>query len=123
MAHLDYREKGGYSLLELQFYQADGSSRLALVYTGTEDNEEFVGEEPLAQIAKTIAESRGPSGPNIDYLMNLVIAMRDIAPDHPDEHLLALETQVRALQEAATPATAAAPVEVIEVEPTDTRTQ
>ena len=45
----------------------------ALVYRATEENEEYLGERPLPDIAQQIFESVGPSGANKEYLYQLRI--------------------------------------------------
>ncbi|KAK1229918.1 hypothetical protein PQX77_007017 [Marasmius sp. AFHP31] len=58
-----------------------------------------VGSEHLDTLSHTIWKSVGPSGPNKEYLYNLVKAVRQLAPESHDSHLYALETRVRALDE------------------------
>jgi cation transport protein ChaC len=64
-----------------------------LVYIATEDNAAFLGPAPTAEIARQIAESVGPSGPNRDYLLHLAEALRDLG-DH-DSHVFEIETHLR----------------------------
>ena len=45
--------------------------------------------------AKQVVNSRGPSGCNTEYMLNLATSMREIAPLVPDEHLYSLESKVR----------------------------
>lgn len=66
-------------------------------YVGRNDNPSFIGSEPLDALARKIWESVGPSGPNKEYLYNLVRAVRKLAPESHDSHLYALETRVRVL--------------------------
>ncbi|KAI8620986.1 ChaC, cation transport regulator 2, partial [Chytriomyces sp. MP71] len=96
IAHLDHREKNGYSSLRTTVFNAiDKPFATATVYIGTTDNAAFVGPAPLPSIAKTIVHNVGPSGRNIDYFINLCHAVRVISANHPDHHLLALEASVR----------------------------
>ena len=97
MAYLDHREKGGYTTHEVTFYpQTKGvSSFTVLVYIGTELNPNYLGPAPLDAIAKQVVNSRGPSGCNTEYMLNLATSMREIAPLVPDEHLYSLESKVR----------------------------
>jgi len=97
--HLDYREKGGFTRSSTTFYPQDcGRSPLDItVYVAIEGNVNYLGPAPVHVIARTIAFTRGPSGPNVDYLFNLCEAMRKIAPEIEDEHLTELESAVRHL--------------------------
>ena len=101
MGHLDYREKCGY---RMQLVAVQGPAFAApvraIVYTGTPESEEWLGDGPLDQLAAQIATSHGPSGRNCDYLFHLADAMRHIAPHHTDSHLLELEARVRTLLQA-----------------------
>ena len=97
MAYLDHREKGGYTTHEVTFHpQTKGvSSFTVLVYIGTELNPNYLGPAPLDAIAKQVVNSRGPSGCNTEYMLNLATSMREIAPLVSDEHLYSLESKVR----------------------------
>eukprot|EP00795_Rhopilema_esculentum_P011465 gene11465-21674_t len=95
MAYLNHREKGGYSLHSVDFHPKEaGLLRFPVyVYIATEDNEEFLGDAPPAEIAKQIATSVGPSGYNSEYLLELAKAVRKMGVQ--DEHLFDLEKRVR----------------------------
>ncbi|KAJ3025017.1 UNVERIFIED_CONTAM: hypothetical protein HDU68_007565 [Siphonaria sp. JEL0065] len=98
VAHLDHREKNGYSSLTVDVFE--GQDRFlanAHVYIGTTDNEAFLGPVPCNQLAQQIVVSHGPSGRNIDYFLNLCMAVRVISANHPESHLLILEESVRKL--------------------------
>ncbi|KAF9073935.1 ChaC-like protein [Rhodocollybia butyracea] len=69
-------------------------------YVGRNDNPSFIGSEPLDDLAHTIWKSVGPSGPNKEYLYKLAEAVRKLAPESHDSHLYALETRIRALDQA-----------------------
>ncbi|XP_063430384.1 putative glutathione-specific gamma-glutamylcyclotransferase 2 isoform X2 [Mytilus trossulus] len=96
-AHLDFREKNGYTQTEVLFYPSEEKeSPIHLkIYIGTSDNEEYLGPAPIEDIAKQIYDSVGPSGKNIDYLLNLANAVRQLFPDETDEHLFELEKSVK----------------------------
>eukprot|EP00049_Salpingoeca_infusionum_P008100 m.131212 g.131212 ORF g.131212 m.131212 type:complete len:184 (+) comp13914_c0_seq8:740-1291(+) len=105
MPQLDHREKGGYTALMKEVHLKLGVSHSpveALVYIGTEDNEDWAGPGPLDEVAKQMAEAVGPSGPNPEYLFNLAEAMRHICPEEPDPHLYELEAKVKALVQKET---------------------
>ncbi|KAL3874847.1 hypothetical protein ACJMK2_037809 [Sinanodonta woodiana] len=97
--HLDHREKGGYSKVLVTFYPKNPDIipfNLEL-YIGTEDNPNYLGPAPLEEIALQIYNSVGPSGKNIDYLLNLAEALRTILPDEEDTHITELESRVKRL--------------------------
>ncbi len=100
-AQLDHREKNGYSrlTLSLQLGAEAAPEKLKTVtgitYIANENNEAYRGPAPIEQIAKEIFHSVGPSGTNIEYLLELAEALRTRAIDDP--HIFALETAVLAL--------------------------
>ncbi|KAG0199132.1 Cation transport regulator-like protein 2 [Mortierella sp. GBA30] len=99
-AYLDHREKNGYETHFLDIYQSGNETPIvekAIVYIGSTDNSEFAGPAPLDLIAKQIYRSYGPSGPNMDYLLNLAHALRMVAPHGNDQHLFELEAKVKEL--------------------------
>ncbi|KAJ3823152.1 ChaC-like protein [Lentinula raphanica] len=85
--YLDYREKDGYTLETVDVWGVDLDGEEVIVlhgvccYVGRNDNPSFIGSEPLDVLAHKIWESVGPSGPNKEYLYNLVEAVRKLA--HP----------------------------------------
>src|SRR5690554_6719764 len=96
-AHLDHREKNGYLRIFTDFEWLDDSGAVeGLVYIAGPDNEAFLGAAPEAQIARHIANSAGPSGPNDEYLLKLADALRELG-EH-DEHVFAIERELLALR-------------------------
>jgi len=90
LAALDHREKGGYERLRLPLRDLDGAVfGEGLVYTATPENPSWLGAAPLPDIAAQIRRSRGPSGPNDEYLLRLAEALRGMGADDP--HVFALE--------------------------------
>ena len=65
-----------------------------LLYIATESNPEYLGPAPASSIARQIVNSAGPSGCNVEYLMELARSMKEIAPIYYDEHLFTLEAEV-----------------------------
>ena len=98
--HLDHRERGGYTKETVTFYPEDKTEKEIVLdlYIGTEDNPNYLGPAPLDDIAQTICTSVGPSGKNVDYLMNLTHALRTLLPEKEDSHLSDLEERVKKLQ-------------------------
>lgn len=107
LTYLKQREctLGGYSTLYAKFYPrvaADdmelcGEAFPALLYIATDKNQLWMGDTPLSVIAQEIADSQGPSGHNVEYLIRLANFMRDELKDVvvDDEHLFQLEQYVR----------------------------
>lgn len=86
---LDLREAGGYSRHNSTVWNRDGEVIAeALVYWATPDNPHFIGPSSYDAMATHILNSHGPSGPNIDYLLNLHQALDEL--DVEDEHINAL---------------------------------
>ena len=101
-SHLDHREKNGYLRLAttITFDDAldDGDnddSVVGLVYIATPDNTAFLGEASEQEIARHIARSAGPSGPNSDYLNHLAHALRELG--RHDQHVFEIERHLAAL--------------------------
>jgi len=96
---LDYREKNGYERLtvKLQIPQLSKSQCAphieGRVYIAAQDNPAFLGDAPLEAIAQQISQCVGPSGSNLDYLLDLAAALRHL--EIRDEHVFALENLVR----------------------------
>lgn len=105
---LDYLKQrectlGGYQTDYIRFYPRkasewsgiSGQAFPALVYIATPKNDLWIGEEPLVETARQIAECQGPSGHNVEYLIRLAVFMREELPGACDEHLFELEGLVR----------------------------
>lgn len=97
MAYLDNREKGGYTTRQLSFHPQDRtmSPFVVLAYTATQTSENYVGPALIATIAEHIVHSKGLSGNNTEYVLELARTMREIAPFIHDEHLFTLEAKVK----------------------------
>jgi cation transport regulator ChaC len=97
MAHLDYREKGGYRLETTRLFftaGADaGNGADGLVYIATPENPNYLGPADAVAIARQIRGARGPSGPNDEYVLRLAEALREIGA--ADEHVFELERLLR----------------------------
>jgi cation transport regulator ChaC len=94
-APLDHREKNGYLRLATALRLDDGRDVEGVVYIATADNAAFLGPASEHAIARQIAASHGPSGPNRDYLLQLADALRELGADDP--HVFAIERELLAL--------------------------
>jgi cation transport regulator ChaC len=94
-AHLDHREKNGYLRLAIDIHFDDGTKDEGLVYIATGDNAAYLGAATEQEIARHIAASSGPSGPNRDYLLELARALRELGKE--DQHVFAIEHYLRSI--------------------------
>lgn len=87
-AHLEHREKDGYTSHTVTTYCTRSNQELssAIVYMATISNPSFVGPQKWEDLVKIIATNIGPSGLNRDYLLGLHLALQIVA-DEPDEHV------------------------------------
>ena len=93
LARLDHRERGGFvrERVSVHFTEIDGDAPdcvEALVYIAAEDNPNYVGPAPMDEIVGQIRGSHGPSGSNVEYLVELADALR--AMEAEDDHVFAL---------------------------------
>jgi len=97
LEYLDFREKDGYQATWVTFHPQDIHKPpfQAKLYIATPQNESFLGPAPLPEIAKHILSSKGPSGTNYDYLINLAQAVRSLGSHIKDDHLFELEALVK----------------------------
>lgn len=88
---LDHREQGGYERHALTFH-CDGAGRQgrlqAIVYLAGPHNPHYLGPAPLASIAEQVRRAIGPSGANLDYVLKLDAALREL--EVPDAHVAGL---------------------------------
>ena len=97
-AHLDHREKNGY----LRFFaplcfpdEPNHPPVNALVYVAAPDNAAYLGPSSIRAMAQHILDSHGPSGANVDYLLELDDALTELGID--DEHVRTLARAAREL--------------------------
>ena len=91
--HLDYREKNGYERVAVSMDLEGAGAVDGIVYIAPLDNHAFLGDAPIEEMARQIRRSVGPSGRNVDYLLELADALRGLRAD--DAHVFALEAAVR----------------------------
>lgn len=96
--HLDHREKNGYRRVDTTLLFRDDSMQEGTVYIAEHDNHAYLGPAPMAQIASHIVASSGPSGQNIDYLLELDAALLNLGIDDP--HVNGLARLARAMLKA-----------------------
>ena len=102
LARLDQREGQGYVRMEVELslrYPESGAAHekrfaqaAALVYIATPDNKNYLGPAATWAIAQQVMAARGPSGPNLEYVLKLAEALRamDAEDAHVDELVAAL---------------------------------
>ncbi len=104
LAQLDHREVAGYERFTTRFEFAQpradraGSAAIdVLVYIAGRTNENYLGPASLEKIADHICASTGPSGSNVEYVLELARALRESGARHDaDEHTFSVEECVRA---------------------------
>ena len=92
--HLDFREKNGYCRVTTRIQFSSDDAVTGAVYVADPGNHAFLGAAPLAEIADQVVVSRGPSGGNAEYLLDLAAAFRERAIYDP--HVFELEALVKA---------------------------
>lgn len=101
LERLDHREKNGYvrHSVDVELNPPSTEFVSGLVYLATKDNAHFLGPAPAQAIADQVASSRGPSGPNDEYVLRLAQALREMGADDP--HVFEIEAALlRRLQAA-----------------------
>ncbi len=92
LAQLDHREKGGYEQMWAAVRlaaPANGERVRALTYIARDDNAEYLGPATPRTIAMQIRESRGPSGDNLEYLLELAESLKALGIH--DQHVNEIE--------------------------------
>ena len=105
LAYLDEREQGGYARLDVPVAVVDGVLAgepkdeplpiSATVYLAGPENPHWLGPAPIVEIARQVVQSHGPSGPNVDYVLELDGALLDLGALDP--HVREVADAVRAL--------------------------
>lgn len=95
LKYLNVREmvRGGYCAKMVDFFP-DGEDEppvKALLYIATVDNPLYLGPASPEEIGTRIAVSRGKTGHNLEYLLQLAEFMRKSCPHVEDHHLFSVE--------------------------------
>ncbi len=105
---LDHRERGGYTRHEVEVRSPDAGPApvaggtlvdSAVMYVAGRENPHWAGPAPIEELADQVVRAEGPSGPNVEYLVELARALRDIGAR--DRHVFRLERKVRQRLEGA----------------------
>lgn len=96
LARLDHREKGGYERHQLPLHTDEGTVQ-GLVYVASPHNPNYVGPASATAIAAQIAVSHGPSGANVEYLLELERALHEL--DAHCAHVSEIADALRALSD------------------------
>lgn len=87
-AHLDHREKNGYERQDIEIHFADSDAD-GVTYVAPADNHAFLGDAPMHQMVAQIRRCAGESGSNLEYVLELARALRQI--DAHDSHVFEIE--------------------------------
>lgn len=93
LVRLDHREKNGYVRQRVTVHRESGDPIDALVYVAASDNDDFAGPAPLEEIAAQVRRSAGPSGDNVEYVLELAAALHAMGAE--DEHVFSLAALLR----------------------------
>jgi cation transport regulator ChaC len=86
LRQLDLREQGGYERRLVEFHCCDGERAgawPALVYVAAPDNPDYLGPAELEEIARQVKRAVGPSGTNLQYVLELHAVLRTLGIDDP----------------------------------------
>ncbi|MEM7466214.1 MAG: gamma-glutamylcyclotransferase [Pseudomonadota bacterium] len=75
--YLDVRESGGYSRQIVNIVLDTKDDVGALTYIALPDNPHAVAREPDAELLSLVKSRHGPSGSNLDYVLNLSAALQE----------------------------------------------
>jgi glutathione-specific gamma-glutamylcyclotransferase len=97
--HLDHREQGGYQRLTVPIHLDGPITVDGIIYHAGTDNRDYLGVAGDDVIAQQILQAHGPSGSNVEYLLQLEAALRDLRAT--DYHVSAIAESVRRLRHSA----------------------
>ena len=96
LAGLDRREQGGYQRFEVELSFADrerSGGTVGLMYVAGSQNDNYLGSADVESIARQVSGSHGPSGSNVEYVLRLAEALREMGAG--DQHVFAVEAALR----------------------------
>ena len=106
LTRLDQREQQGYVRMEVELslchpdsgtgHEKRFAPAAGLVYIATSDNKDYLGAAAMSAIAQQVMAARGPSGPNLEYVLKLAEALRAVGAE--DAHVEELVAALRACQ-------------------------
>ncbi|MEE9586704.1 MAG: gamma-glutamylcyclotransferase [Hyphomicrobiaceae bacterium] len=89
--HLDHREINGYRREDVEIYFDDDRAS-GVTYRAPRGNFAFLGNAPIEEMVAQINRCAGRSGRNVDYVLELARALRDLNVSDP--HVLELEARI-----------------------------
>lgn len=95
VGRLDRRETGGYERHEVEVRTPGEESSIdaALMYVASRENPHWAGPASPEEVAERVARAEGPSGDNVEYVLELAEALREIGAE--DRHVFEIEREVR----------------------------
>jgi cation transport protein ChaC len=72
----------------------DNGEAVGVMYVATYDNLAYLGDAPLEDMVKQIRRAAGKSGTNVEYVLKLASALRELGES--DDHVFELEERLRA---------------------------
>ncbi|MGI9335904.1 MAG: gamma-glutamylcyclotransferase [Gammaproteobacteria bacterium] len=102
--HLDHREKNGYERCMAPLVLAPNAHGQEVTvegvfYVAPLNNPAFLGDAPLSEMVEQIRVARGPSGANIDYVLELDAALTRLGAH--DAHVRELASRLNADDQAS----------------------
>jgi glutathione-specific gamma-glutamylcyclotransferase len=87
-AALDARESGGYVRMAIDIEFTGRAAAPATTYFAPPDNDNFLGPASIHRIAAQVRASEGSSGHNVEYVLRLAGALRDLGIFDDEVHEL-----------------------------------
>lgn len=95
LVDLDHREQNGYLREVVEMTTQDSKKLQTITYIGDPNAPVYKIETDNQQIAEIIYSSVGPSGPNIDYALQMAEALRSY--HQQDDHIFDIESRLKRL--------------------------